>query len=454
MSQNEGGSATDSGMFRRPAPAQSVRRESHVKIVVLGAGVVGVTTAYRLAEDGHRVTVIERREGPALETSYANGGQLGACEVAPWAGPEVPGLVLRWLGRADAPFRLRPKLDPAQWRWLWQFLMRCRAAAQDEAAIDNLRLALWSRREFDRLHGKLVEGGGAPGFDMREGGILRLFREEASFDQAKPAIRSYAGEGLEQRELGAADCVDLEPALASAHQRGEIAGGIYSPHDRSGDAYLFTEALAARARDLGVVFRFGAGVAGFDTHGSEITAVRTDDGAEPADLVVVATGVESAALVHGLGLSLPVYPVKGYSVTVPARDPGAPRLSITDEDRKVVVSRLGDRLRAAGQAEVGGYDLTIEEARGRSVLRSLQDLFPSGADAAAPQYWCGLRPMTPDGRPVIGRAGRWANLILNTGHGTLGWTLAHASAAAVAALAAGSQPAVSLESFAPDRFSA
>ena len=430
-----------------------------MKVLVLGAGLIGVTTAYRLAEDGHQVTVIDRREGPALETSYANGGQLGACEVAPWAGPEVPGLVLRWLGRPDAPFRLRPKMDPAQWRWLWQFLRCCRASKRADSAADNLRLALLSRREFDRLHRQPAEPDASRqssepdlAFDFQDQGILRVFRTSKTLDRAIAALSDDALRRLEQYEATASDCVDIEPALAAAYQQGKIAGGIYSPGDRSGDAHLYTKALAARAAERGVLFRYGVTAINFKTEGNKLIGVRTSHGILISEVVVASAGVPSVEIMAKLGLSLPIYPVKGYSVTLPANQTGAPKISIADENRRLVISRFGGRLRAAGLADVGDDDLTLDETRGRSVLAALQQLFPEGGDAGHARFWCGLRPMTPDGRPLIGWAGTWSNLILNTGHGSLGWTLAHGSAALVADLIAGRQPAVPLDPFRPNRW--
>ena len=423
-----------------------------MKVIVVGAGIVGVAAAYRLSEDGHQVTVIERREGPALETSFANGGQLGASVAAPWAGPEVPLQVLKWLGRQDAPLKVRPKLDPDQWRWLWQFLKRCRKAPHVEATLDNIRLALLSRQEFDRLH-KIA---GRPGQEKaaaatyQDRGILRLLKTPGAGVEAERQAERERAQGLALTVLSAADCVDLEPALASAHQRGEIAGGVYCPDDRSGDAHLFTQELEARAIANGVQFSYGISVAAWRWRSNRIDGVETSHGYQPADAFVLSSGVQSAALARQLGLSLPIYPVKGYSVTLPVRtehEPGVPSISLADEERKIVVSRFGDRLRAAGQAEIVGYDTTLDETRARSVLNALQSLFPSSGDAEAAEFWCGLRPMTPDGRPLIGRALPWDNLYLNTGHGTLGWTQAHGSAAVIADILADRQPAVSIDNF-------
>lgn len=427
-----------------------------MKIIVLGAGIIGVTTAHDLAEAGHEVTLIERREDAALETSFANGGQLSACEVAPWAGPEVPWLVLKWLGRADAPFKLTPKLDPDQWRFLWRFLMRCRTSARLERIGPNLQLALATRQRMQEIEVACAAEGHPIAYDRKSAGILRLFHNEAEWQEAASLIGRMAEGGVRQSLLDPAQCVACEPALASSLQRGEIVGGIYSPDDGSGDAALFTQALAKRTERLGARFLKGVSVIGFEKRAGRIAAVVTSQGLEPADAVVMAAGVGSAALARKLGFYLPVYPLKGYSVTVPleATAEAMPTVSITDEARKVVISRLGDRLRAAGKAEIAGYDLTLDPARARSVFQAVESLMPQIApQAGKADYWCGLRPMSPDGSPIIGLAPGFSNLYLNTGHGSLGWTLAAGSAAALTGLLGGQNSAADLSPFSIKRFS-
>lgn len=422
-------------------------------IVVIGAGIIGVTTAYLLAREGHSVTVVEREDGPGLETSFANGGQLSAGEAAPWAGPGVPLQALKWLGRADAPLRLRLKADFNQWRWLWRFWRRCNLTAQRDGATRNAQLAMLSRTAMAVNLDELQAHGMAFDYDRRDEGILRVF---ASQDEVDHAIREAAvlePYGVHQQALSAAECVALEPALASAHQRGEVAGGVFSPGDASGDAYRFTAALAERAAAIGVKFLFGEEVRSFKRDGARIASVRTDLRRLDVDQLVIAAGVMSPVLAREIGTRLPVYPVKGYSVTLPVDDDGsAPTVSITDEARRIVVSRLGNRLRAAGQAEVAGYDRTLELDRAQSVLQALQALFPALGENVEPEFWCGLRPMTPDGCPVIGQVPGEDNLFLNTGHGTLGWTLAMGSATLLADIMAGRTPAVAPEHFAISRF--
>jgi D-amino-acid dehydrogenase len=426
---------------------------SSQNIVVIGAGVIGVATAYLLARDGNKVTVVEREEGPGLETSFANGGQLSAGEAAPWAGPGLPLQALKWLGRSDAPFRLRLKADPKQWRWLWQFWRRCNLTAQRDGAVRNAQLALLSRKAMRETLVRQEELSAPLSFDKREDGILRIY---GTADEVEHAIRE-AGLlepfGVEQRALSAAECVDLEPALASAHQRGKIAGGVFSPADSSGDAYEFTHQLAEAAQAMGVTFLYGETVVKLEREGSRVVGVRTQLRRLGLDQIVVAAGVMSPEIINEIGADLPVHPVKGYSVTLPvADDSSAPKVSITDEAQRIVISRLGNRLRAAGQAEIAGYDRSLEPDRAHSVLTALRTLFPALGEGVEPEFWCGLRPMTPDGCPVIGPVPGTDNLFLNTGHGTLGWTLAMGSADLLSDLIAGRTPKVAPDCFAIDRF--
>jgi len=428
--------------------------EVQLKIVVIGAGIVGVATAYEFAERGHEVTLVERREGAALETSYANGGQLCASEVAPWAGPEVPWRALKWMGRADAPFRLRLKPDPEQWLWLLRFLMRCRASARAERVLPNLALALLTRARVDAIAEKARAGGMPISFGEERRGVMQLFHDRHSLDEASAAADATRRAGLEQRVLSAAECAEIEPALGPAMQRGRIAGGLYCESDRSGDARLFTQALAKMCEAMGVRFVTGAEIERFETEGGRVTGVRTNGRLFGGDVFVLAAGVSTARLARQLGLRIPVYPLKGYSVTLPVGDALAPHVSMTDEERRIVVSRFGDRLRVAGTAEVCGYDMTLEMPRARSVLASLLDLLPQmGERAGEAEFWTGLRPMSADGSPIVGRAGAYANVWLNTGHGSIGWTLGAGSAAALADAVCGSAPQVDLSAFALTRFS-
>ncbi|MBV1886810.1 MAG: D-amino acid dehydrogenase [Parvibaculaceae bacterium] len=405
-----------------------------MRAVVIGAGVVGVTTAWRLHEEGHEVTVIDAHSAAASLTSHANGGQLGASEVTPWAGPGMIGQALKWMGQYDAPFRLRLTGSLRQLRWLWKFSKRCNAASQRERIPPNVALALRSQKEMIRLLA-FFEAERAPiEFDHKREGILRIFPTLKTLSEAAQTMSLMAQGGLEQQKLTSAECAILEPALAAAHQKGEIAGGLFAPGDESGDALLFTQELAARAARCGVQFQYDEKVTRLETNLGRIVKVHTDRTTYDPDIVVLAAGVASPALGQIIGKWVPVWPVKGYSVTLEANAAtvGIPNVSITDEARRIVISRFGTSLRAAGQAEVGGYDLTLDEKRGAGVFDALTATFPAAATLGEPEYWCGLRPMTPDGSPILGAVPKVENLYLNTGHGTLGWTLALGSADLIA----------------------
>lgn len=435
------------------AAAAFIQGPGHVHTIVVGAGIAGVSTAYELALRGVEVTLIDQREGAGLGTSYANGGQLSACEVAPWAGPEIPGLVLKWLGRDDAPFRLRPKMDPEQWLWLMRFLMRCRTSARRERIAPNLELALLTRARLAAYEEEFARAGMHLDYGRKDRGILRIFRDAHELDEAAREAEPIARMGVGQTKLTPSQCIELEPALGSAMQRGDIAGGLYAASDGSGDAHLYSVALAEGAKRLGLRFLTDADVRRLVVEGGRVKGVETAAGLVEGDAVVLAAGTGTQALLRPLGHRSYIYPVKGYSVTLPAPEGNAPEVSITDEARKIVISRLGDRLRAAGQAEVGGYDLTLEEGRARSVMDALESLFPqTGPARDVAEYWCGLRPMTPDGSPVLGAVPQFANLYVNSGHGTLGWTLGAGSGAAIADLVCGSAPQLDLSSFSIRRF--
>lgn len=421
--------------------------------IVIGAGIVGASTAYELALRGVKVTLVEAREGAGLGTSYANGGQLSACEVAPWAGPEIPWLILRWLGRDDAPFRLRPKMDPEQWLWLLRFLLRCRASARAERIPPNLEIALLTRARLAAYERDFAAAGAPLDFQRKEKGILRIFRDAHALKHAERESAIIGSIGVEQKRLSPAECAALEPALASAMQRGDIAGGLYAASDSSGDAHLFSRGIADGAARLGVTVMSDTSVTRILTDGSKVRGVETPQGAIEADAVVIAAGTETRALLAPFGIRSYIYPLKGYSVTLPAPEGNAPEVSITDEERKIVISRLGGRIRAAGQAEVGGYDLTLEEGRARSVLDALEGVLPQvGPGRERAEFWCGLRPMTPDGSPVIGPVPGIAGLFVNSGHGTLGWTLGPGSAAALASLICDAAPQPDLSRFKITRF--
>ena len=411
-----------------------------MKVLVLGAGVIGTTSAWYLARAGHEVQVVDRQPEPALETSFANGGQISVSHALPWANPGAPMKILRWMGREDAPLLFRASTDPAQWLWGLKFLVECLPHRTRRHTANALLLARYSARLLGELR---AESGLA--YDAQTLGILQLFFSARDFADARASLDFLRQEGLHMQELSGAQCVAMEPSLAGTSA--SIIGGIHAPGDESGDAHLFTCGLAARARSLGVQFRFNVSVRGLQTQAGRIDRAIIDDEAGVdeslrADAYVVALGSYSTLLLKPLGLSIPVYPVKGYSLTLPiSAGEVAPRVSLSDDSHKLVFSRLGERLRVAGTAELNGYDTSLNAARCEALLRRTRQLFPSvGRDAEA-QFWTGLRPATPSNQPLIGQT-RYPNLYLNTGHGTLGWTMACGSGRVLADVISGIRPEV------------
>jgi D-amino-acid dehydrogenase len=411
-----------------------------MEVLVIGAGLAGVTSAWYLAQAGCKVTVVDRQPGPGLETSFANGGQISVSHPEPWANPSAPGTILRWLGREDAPLLFRLRADAAQWRWGLSFLHEClpRRAARNTAAIASL--AIYSRHQLRAL--KQSTG---LRYESREGGILHLFEKASEAARLPQRLEELEALGIHGRILGPAEAVAIEPALAALGPR--LAGALHGLDDESGNAHLFCRGLATLAADAGVRFVFGARVSKFDVVHGVITGVRVFDdanrsGVMRADAIVLAAGSYSAGLVRPLGLKLPIYPVKGYSITAPLVDAGlAPKISLTDESRRVVCSRLGQHLRVAGTAELNGFDLSPNPQRSAALVRWLEEHFPGAADLSQIEHWCGLRPATPSNLPLIGHSGI-DKLYLNTGHGTLGWTLACGSGRAIADIVTGKQPEV------------
>ena len=383
-----------------------------MKILVLGSGVIGVTSAWYLARAGHEVTLVDRQPQPAMETSFANGGQVSWGAANPWAAPGIPRKALGWLFQRHAPLVLRPTLDPAMWRWLGQMLRNCTDARYLANKERQLRLARYS-------HGCLTELRNEIGlhYDQSTHGLLILYRSARDLEVAIREAQLLDRLGIAYRFLDRAACVAHEPALRDS--QGKLAGGMLFPGDESGDCRRFTEELAARARPHGVKSLASTNVTRLVADGDRITRVVTDRGDLTADAYVLACGSYSPLLLKPLAVHLPVYPVKGYSITVPiTSDDAAPRGTLTDETYKVVITRLGNRLRAAGTAELCGYDLTLRPARLATLVHVVRDLSRRSVITAA-EPWAGLRPMTPDNPPVIG-ATPYQNLFLNTGHGTLG----------------------------------
>lgn len=407
-----------------------------MRVVVVGAGLQGVASAYFLARHGCEVTVLERAAAVAQGTSHANAGMLTPSMADPWNAPGILGHLLGWLGREDAPFLLRPTALPSMVGWGLAFLRNARPARYRDNMERNLRLASYSLVVLRELRASL-----GLRYDQRTAGTIKVFRDERAFDEAVARNTVLARLGLDVRPLSPASVVQVEPSLAPVRER--LVGGIYCPSDESGDARAFTEALAAQAQAAGARFRFGEEVRGFARAGERIEAVVTAGGRHAADACVVAAGCWSAPLLAPLGLALRVRPVKGYSITVPTTGwAGAPGMPVIDDALHTAATPLGDRLRVAGTAEIAGYDQALTPARIENLFGLLLTLFPGYAprlDRASAQPWAGLRPVSADGVPLVGRT-RYANLFLNAGHGHLGWTLACGSARLLADLVLGRTP--------------
>ena len=409
-----------------------------MKIIVLGAGVVGVTGAWYLAAAGHEVTVIERRDAAGLETSFANGGQISAGHAEPWAKPAVVPKILRWLGREDAPLLFRPRADWAQWEWGMRFLLECFPGRFQRHSRTLAGLAGHSRECLRALRAQL-----GIRYDHLERGILQFATNERDLEALAHHAEEMRSLGINRQVKSAAEIFALEPALRNSTDR--VLGGVYDPQDESGDAHRFTEELARHAAGKGVVFRFGRSVKTIEATGGQVGGLALENGETArADAYVVSLGSYSPLLLRPLGIGIPVYPLKGYSITLPLgpkEAAAAPTVSLTDEAFKIVISRLGNRLRAAGTAELTGYDTTINPVRCGAIAGRIRQLFPALSGVTAGDFWTGLRPATPNNVPVIGRT-KLKNLYLNTGHGTLGWTLACGSASVLADLVSGRKPQV------------
>jgi D-amino-acid dehydrogenase len=409
-----------------------------MQVIVLGAGLLGTTSAHFLRQLGHDVTVIDRQAAPAAETSFANGGQISVSHAEPWANPSAPLKVLQWLGKEDAPLLFRLRADPQQWRWGLQFLRECTPARTRHNIAQIVRLGTYSRDTLQQLRRDL-----GLQYDQRTQGILHFYTSQKEFDAAEAPAAQMRDLGCDRRVISADEAVWLEPALR--HIRPQLAGATFTSEDESGDARQFTLALAERCRQDGVRFLMGHHVMALRTVGGRVDHVEvTDaDGAFQrlrADAFVLAMGSFSPLLAQPLGIRLPIYPAKGYSVTMPVKDAAmAHQVSLTDDEYKLVFSRLGDRLRIAGTAELNGYNRDLNRVRCEAIVRRTEQLFPGAGDTAQAQFWTGLRPATPSNVPIIGQS-RVPNLFLNTGHGTLGWTHACGSGKSVARIVSGLAP--------------
>ncbi|NOW47716.1 D-amino-acid dehydrogenase [Novosphingobium sp. SG751A] len=416
-----------------------------MKIAVLGSGVIGVTSAWYLRQAGHEVVVIDRQDGPALETSFGNAGEISPGYASPWAAPGIPMKALKWLAMKHAPLILRPRPDMAMLKWLVAMLGNCNAR---DYAINKSRMVRLAEFSRDCLIELRAQTGIT--YDERMQGTLQLFREESQLAGIAKDVAVLQADGVPFEVLDKAGCIAAEPGLAGS--AAPIAGGLRLPNDETGDCFKFTNALAEMARAAGVEFMTGTKITRIVEEGGRITRVDTDRGPVTADAYLVAMGSFSPHLVRPLGLKVPVYPVKGYSLTVPiVNEPLAPVSTLLDESYKVAITRLGDRIRIGGMAEISGFNMDLPEARRATLEHSAGTLFPGAGDFSAAGFWCGLRPMTPDSTPVIGPT-RIGNLFLNTGHGTLGWTMACGSAHVIADIISARRPAIETADLALSRY--
>lgn len=411
-----------------------------MKVIVLGAGLLGVTSAYFLRQQGHEVTVVDRQASPAAETSFANGGQISVSHAEPWANPGAPLKVLKWLGKEDAPLLFRIRADMRQWLWGLQFMRECTPARTRHNIAQIVRLGTYSRDTLQALRRDI-----GIAYDERTQGILHFYTSQKEFDGAEAPAAQMRDLGCDRRVISADDAVKLEPALR--HIRPQLAGATYTAEDESGDANLFARELVARCQADGVEFLMSHTVTALRAAGAVIDHVEATDAEGRfqrlrGDAYVLAMGSLSPLYAAPLGIRLPIYPAKGYSVTMPLKDATmAHQVSLTDDEYKLVFSRLGDRLRIAGTAELNGYDRDLNRVRCEAIVRRTEALFPGAGDSSQAQFWTGLRPATPSNVPIIGRSSI-ANLYLNTGHGTLGWTHSCGSGKSLARIVSGQAPEV------------
>jgi D-amino-acid dehydrogenase len=411
-----------------------------MKVIVLGAGLLGVTSAYFLRQLGHEVSVIDRQASPAAETSFANGGQISVSHAEPWANPGAPLKVLKWLGKEDAPLLFRVRADMRQWMWGLQFLRECTPSRTRHNIAQIVRLGTYSRDMLQQLRRDV-----GIAYDERTQGILHFYTSEKEFDAAEAPAAQMRALGCDRRVISADEAVRIEPALR--HIRPQLAGATYTAEDESGDANRFARELVRRCEADGVRFLLSHTVTALRAAGGAIDHVEATDSEGRfqrlrADAYVLAMGSLSPIYAKPLGISLPIYPAKGYSVTMPVKDASmAHQVSLTDDEYKLVFSRLGDRLRIAGTAELNGYDRDLNRVRCEAIVKRVEELFPGAGDGTQAQFWTGLRPATPSNVPIIGRS-RLPNLFLNTGHGTLGWTHSCGSGKSIARIVSGLKPEV------------
>jgi D-amino-acid dehydrogenase len=416
-----------------------------MKVLVLGSGVIGTSVAYYLAKSGHQVEVVDRQPGPALETSFANAGEVSPGYSSPWAGPGVPVKAIKWLLMRHSPLVIWPVLDPDMWRWGLSMLANCTEKAY---AINKSRMVPIAEYSRDCLKELRAESGIA--YDDRAQGTLQLFRTQAQMDGIAKDVEVLKDYKVPFEVLDRAGFVKVEPALKLTQEK--FVGALRLPGDETGDCFKFTNRLAEMALGLGVTFRYDTSIDAIEVSGGKVSGVRTSAGTLTADHYVTALGSFTPQLVKPIGIHIPVYPVKGYSITVPITDAQfAPESTIMDETHKVAVTRLGDRIRVGGTAELAGFDMTLRESRRETLNHVVTDLFPKGGDLSQATFWCGLRPMTPDGTPIVGPT-PYANMLLATGHGTLGWTMAAGTARIIDDVISGRKPDISLDGLSMARY--
>lgn len=417
-----------------------------MQVLILGAGVVGVTSAWYLAKAGHDVTIIDRQVDVALETSYANAGQISPGYSAPWAGPGIPLKAIKWLMQDLAPFMISGKeVDTQTLSWMTKMLSNCTESAYHINKARMVRLAEYSRDCFIDLRQELNID-----YDQRTKGTLQVFRTDKQVQDSKKDISVLEESGVDFQVLDVDGCIDYEPALTNV--RDKIVGGLRLPGDETGDCFKFTNALADECRKMGVKFEMKTEILSINTRGDEIESITTSKGKMTSDAYLVALGSYSTPVLSKIDLKVPVYPIKGYSLTLPIIDESkAPTSTVMDETYKVAVTRFDDRIRVGGTAEIASYNKELEEKRKANVEFVVSDLFPGGGDIEKAEFWTGLRPMTPDGTPILGET-KYGNLFLNTGHGTLGWTMSLGSAKYVSDIISNKTPDIDSEGMSVARY--
>ena len=416
-----------------------------MRVIVLGAGIIGVTTAYYLARLGAEVEVVDRQRGPGLETSFANAGELSYGMTSPWAAPGIPWKAVKWIFMKHRPLLIHPSLSPAMWRWSAQMLANCNAEAYARNKSRMVRISQYSRESLTELMQELPIA-----FDQRELGTLQLFRKQKQAEASKADQAILAKYDSPFEVLDRDGCIAAEPGLI--HVADKFVGGLRLTADRTGDCRMFTQALSEKAEEMGVKFRYKVNIQGVAMGNNRIAGIDTSDGRVTGDRYVCSMGPYAPILLKTIGIHIPVYPIKGYSITLPIINPdAAPQSTIMDESYKVAITRLGNRIRVAGQAVIAGYNSKLGRNATNSVRYVVNDLFPHGGDLSKAEGWTGLRPMTPDGTPIIGPT-RYDNLFLHTGHGTLGWTMACGSARIVADIVMGKKTDVDLDGLTMARY--